>query len=155
MFLLVFAFASLASIGVQNPPPAQPAPGQQSASPVVVAGDAAVVLNYIRADKASDFEAVMAKVKQALETSALPERKQQAAGWKVFKSAEPVGEGQVLYLWVIDPAAKGADYSVPRILSEAFPADARRLYEQFEKAYARGKLKIDGKLVLSMADRQP
>ena len=48
-----------------------------------------MVLNFIKPDKTADFEAVIAKLKEALAKSEKPERKQQAAGWKVFKSPDP------------------------------------------------------------------
>ena len=48
-----------------------------------------MVLNFIKADKTADFEAVMVKLKEALQKSDKPERKQQAASWKVFKSPDP------------------------------------------------------------------
>ena len=51
--------------------------------------DAGMVLNFIKPDKTADFETVMAKLKEALQKSEKPERKQQAASWKVFKSADP------------------------------------------------------------------
>ena len=34
---------------------------------------------------------VMGKLKEALAKSEKPERKQQAAGWKIFKSPDPAG----------------------------------------------------------------
>ena len=68
------------------------------------ASDAGMVLNFIKPDKTADFEAVMAKLKEALQKSDKPERKQQAASWKVFKSPEPAAGGNVLYVFVIDPA---------------------------------------------------
>ncbi len=80
-----------------------------------------MVLNFIKPDKTADFEAVIAKLKEALQKSEKPERKQQAASWKVFKSPDPAAGGNVLYVFVIDPAVKGADYTVSTILAEAFP----------------------------------
>ena len=47
---------------------------------------APLLLNFIKPDKTADFEMVMGKVKEALAKSEKPERKQQAAGWKVFKA---------------------------------------------------------------------
>ena len=81
--------------------------------------DAGMTLNFIKPDKTADFEAVMAKLKEALAKSEKPERKQQAAGWKVFKSADPAG-ANVLYVYIIDPSVKGADYQVSNIITEAF-----------------------------------
>ena len=102
---------------------AQAAPAQQAQprpNPRVFPTDGGMVLNFIKPDKTADFEMVMAKLKEALEKSDKPERKQQAASWKVFKSPDPAG-GNVLYVFIIDPAVKGADYSVSNILAEAFP----------------------------------
>src|SRR5437899_12303785 len=69
----------------QQPPPAQPA--QQAQTPPaarVFASDAGLVLNFIKPDKTADFEAVMVKLKEALQKSPKPERKQQAARRKIF-----------------------------------------------------------------------
>ena len=119
---------------------AQAAPAQQ-ATPVsnarLFAADAGMVLNFIKPDKTADFEAVMARLKEALQKSEKPERKQQAAGWKVFKSADPAG-ANVLYVFIIDPAVKGADYQVSNIIAEAFPTEANELLKKYAEAYAQG-----------------
>jgi hypothetical protein len=80
----------------------------------------------------------MAKLKEALMKSEKPERKQQAAGWKVFKSPDPAG-GNTLYVFVIDPAVKGADYQVSNIIAEGFPAaEANDILKKYAEAYAQG-----------------
>lgn len=154
---LVFVFAFvLGSVGLvlahQNPPAQQTPPAQQQAAPagVTFPGDTAIVLHYIKADKAADFEDAMNKVKEALQKSQTPERKQQATGWKVVKSPDPAGEGQVLYLWIIDPVVKGADYSLGKILAEGFPAEATEIFKKYADAYAKGQLKINGNVVVPM-----
>ena len=113
-------------------------------------GDVAIVLHYIKADKASDFESAMGKVKEALLKSQSPERKQQAAGWKVLKSPDPAGEGNVAYLWVIDPVVKGADYGLGKILSEGFPAEAGQIFKLYADSYSKGQIKLNGNAVLAM-----
>ena len=124
----------------QQPPPAQPAQQAQTAPQTrVFASDAGLVLNFIKPDKTADFEAVMAKLKEALQKSPKPERKQQAASWKVFKSPEPAQNGNVLYVFVIDPAVKSADYTVSTILAEVFPQEVQTLYKQYADAYASGQ----------------
>jgi len=119
---------------------AQAAPAQQ-VTPVsnarLFAADAGMVLNFIKPDKTADFEAVMARLKEALQKSEKPERKQQAAGWKVFKSADPAG-ANVLYVFIIDPSVKGADYQVSNIIAEAFPTEANELLKKYAEAYAQG-----------------
>ena len=93
-------------------PPATP-PATTTAAPAAQAqavsnarifpNDAGMVLNFIKPDKTADFEMIMGKLKEALSKSEKPERKQQAAGWKVFKSADPAG-ANTLYVYVIDPS---------------------------------------------------
>jgi hypothetical protein len=118
----------------------QPAPAAQAeapkASPFLFAGDGALVLNYIKADKTADFEEVVGKIKEALAKSEKPERKAQASGWKIFKAAEPGPGGSVLYVWIVDPVAKGSEYSVSAILTEAFPAEASALYKKLAETYS-------------------
>jgi len=118
--------------------PAAPAQQAQAVSNArLFNNDAGMVLNFIKPDKTADFEAVMAKLKEALEKSEKPERKQQAAGWKVFKSADPAG-ANVLYVFVIDPSVKVADYQVSNIIAEAFPTEANELLKKYAEAYAQG-----------------
>ena len=117
----------------------------------VFASDAGMVLNFIKPGKTSDFEAVMAKLREALRKSEKPERKQQAASWKVFRAVEPGGDGTVLYVFTIDPAVKGADYTVSTILAEAFPNDVQALYKQYAEAYASGQNFVNLTLVAALA----
>jgi pyruvate/2-oxoglutarate dehydrogenase complex dihydrolipoamide acyltransferase (E2) component len=119
-------------------PPATPPSGQQPAQAASAPGrtfssDAGMFFNMIKPDKTGDFEAIVARVKQALANSPNPIRKQQAAGWKVFKSVEPGmplpdGTRAVLYIFYIDPAVKDADYTITKILQEAFPSEVQDLY---------------------------
>ena len=65
------------------------------------------------------------------------ERKEQAATWKVFKSPDPAG-ANTLYVFVIDPAVKGADYQISNIIAEAFPAEANEILKKYAECYAQG-----------------
>jgi hypothetical protein len=57
----------------------------------------------------------------------------------VFKSPEPAG-ANVLYVFVIDPAVKDADYTVSNILAEAYPpAELNTIYKQYADSYAQGQ----------------
>ena len=83
------------------------------------------MLKFIKPDKTADFEATVNKLQEALTQSSNPERRQQAQSWRVFKAIEPATNGDAVYVFEIDPAVRGADYTVARILAEAFPADAQ------------------------------
>jgi hypothetical protein len=112
---------------------------QQAPATRLFQNDAGMVLNFIKADKAADFEAVMTKLKEALAKSDKPERKKQAASWKVFKGVEPAAGGNVLYVFFIDPAVKDVDYTVSTILSEAFPTEVNDLFKKYADSYASGQ----------------
>jgi len=122
-------------------------------SPARIFGsDAGLVLNFIKPDKATDFEAVIAKLKTALQQSQKPERRRQAASWKVFRAVEPGGGGSVLYLFAIDPAVSQADYTVSTILAEAYPNEVQALYKQYADSYAIGQNFVNLKLVSHLGD---
>ena len=143
--------SATAAYAQQPPPPA--APAQQAAAPPAArtfASDAGMVLNFIKPDKTTDFEAVIAKLKEALQKSEKPERKQQAASWKVFKSPDPAAGGNVLYVFMIDPSVKGADYTVSTILAEAFPTEVQALYKQYAEAYASGQNFVNLSLIADL-----
>ena len=115
-----------------------PAQGAQAVSNQrIFPNDAGMVLNFIKPDKTADFEMIMGKLKEALQKSENPQRKQQAASWKVFKSADPAG-ANTLYVYIIDPSVKGADYQVSNIIAEAFPAEANDLLKKYADCYAQG-----------------
>ena len=126
-------FAAPAFAQATPAPPAQPAAA--APNPFVFPGDGGAILNFVKADKTADFEMVLGKVKDALAKSEKPERKQQAAGWKVFKAAEPGPNGAAIYVFLMDPVAKGAEYSVGNILVEAFGAEGQALYKTYSDAY--------------------
>ena len=101
-------------------------------------GDTALMTITIKPDKTAAFEQIMGKVREALMKSEKPERKQQAAGWRVVKSAIPMKDGNIIYMHVISPVVKGADYSILPILYEANtdPMEQRKLFEQYRDAFA-------------------
>ena len=106
-------------------------------------GGTGLMLNYVKGDAAQDFEAVMRKVAEALQSSENAERRQQAESWKVYRAREPGQGGSVLYVWFIDPTVSGADYAVSQILNEAFPGEVQQLYEQFSGSFAGGQAMVN------------
>jgi len=120
-------------------PGAPPAPANVVAPPSagrVFAAEQGIIFNAIRPDKVADFDTVIAKLRKALETSKDPLRNQQGGSWKIFKAVEPGPNGSVLYVFVMDPAVKGADYGVAKILAEAYPMEIMDLYRMYSGAFA-------------------
>ena len=102
----------------------------------VFASDTGMIFNAIRPDKVMDFETVITKLRAALASSKDPVRMQQAKGWKIYKMAEAGPNNSVLYVFIMDPAVKGADYGIAKILSEAYPAEITDLYRMYTGAFA-------------------
>jgi hypothetical protein len=94
-------------------------------------------LNFIKPDKVADFEMVMGKLKEALAKSENPQRKQQAASWKVFKSADPAG-ANTLYVYVIDPVVKAPTTRCRTSSPKRFRAEANEILKKYADCYAQG-----------------
>jgi hypothetical protein len=117
----------------------QAAPARQEADAAqeyVFAAGAGVLFFHVRPERAADFEAVVAHLGAALDRSADPVRKQQAASWRIYRSAEAVRD-VVIYLFFFDPAIHGADYDPVKVLGEDAPADVAALYERLRSAIVR------------------
>lgn len=144
---ILMSAVAAGSLHAQTPAEQTP-PAQAAAAPTTrtFPTDAGLILNFIKPDKTADFEAVMEKLKEGLQKSEKPERKQQAASWKLFKSPDPAG-ANVLYVFIIDPAVKDVDYTISNILAEAFPTEAQALYDQYASAYAQGQNIVNLSLV--------
>jgi hypothetical protein len=97
--------------------------------------DAALITLFIKPDKTADFEFVLTKLRDALQKSDRPERKQQAAGWRVFKSSQQV-QGNAVYIMRIDPVVKGQEYDITRLIAEVFPVEVQEIFPKYRDAFA-------------------
>lgn len=106
-----------------------PAPAQAPAQPVssvrTFTAPVGLLLNAVRPERVADFEKLIGHVQAALAASSDATIREQAKGWKVYKASETGPNGAVLYVFLLDPTVKGADYGLSRILAEAFPDTAR------------------------------
>ncbi len=114
---------------------AHPIEAAQQPTGTVFKAGAGLLFNIVKPEKAADFEAVIGRIKEAMQKAEAPVRKQQAAGWKVFKALEPDPKGNVMYIFVIDPAVKDADYTITQIMGELLPTVAQQLYEKIKDAF--------------------
>jgi hypothetical protein len=106
------------------------------AAPVLALdGDAATITVLIKPDKTAEFEAVLTKVKEALAKSEKAERKQQAAGWSVFKANQAVN-GNTAYIMFINPVVKGQEYDITRLIAEVFPVEVQEFFQKYKDSFA-------------------
>lgn len=111
-------------------PVGEPAQGQ--APGMTFTGDAGMILYSIKAEGAADFEAIIAKLKEALAKTEDPTRRSQAQGWLIFKAAESA-PGEALYVFVMNPVVKDADYNWARMFDVLPREDQVKLQELFDK----------------------
>ena len=107
------------------------------------AAPAGLILSYIKSDKGADFERVMSRLGEALASSEDEQHRLLASGWRVYRAQEPGPDGEVLYVWMIDPALAGADYAVPELLGEALPDESQALFDAFSEAFGSGQALIN------------
>jgi hypothetical protein len=156
----MFVAVSTARVaGAQTPPPATPPatpPAAQPAAqpaPAAAAADATfsgttgVLLVQVKAGQESAYESLITKLKESLAKNEKPERKAMAAGWKVYKSGEPMS-GNTLYVHIVDPVSSGQNYlETYKLISETFPAEVQDLYGKTKDAFVPGGL---GRLNLTL-----
>ena len=133
--------------------PVTPAVAQEAQKPTfAVQGDVGLIFLYVKAEKAADFEALMAKLKDAMSKAEAPEVKQQIAGLKVLKAPNgPAPAGAVLYMLLADPAVKNVEYWFLPILYKAYPAEAKALYDQWQDVkHTTPQAAFDLQVVLKM-----
>jgi len=116
-------------------------------------GDIVVVAYAVNPDKTADYEKVLAAVKDALSKSESPEAKQQLAGWKVIKNAMPNPDGSIVYIHVISPVVKDADYSLMNNIYAAVkdPAQQKTFFDMYRGALKQALFVIQGPMVVDMS----
>ena len=126
-------------------PPEQTVPGAPAAPGTAVpplsrtfTAKAGLLFNTVRPDRVKDFETVMWYLQQALEKSTDATVRAQAQGWKIFRASEPGPNNVVLYVFVLDPAVPGADYSLGRILADAYPEQIREIWRLYTGSVTGG-----------------
>ena len=112
------------------------ASAQEPAKPVLTLdGEAAMITILIKPDKTSDFEAVLTKLKEALEKNEKAERKQQLAGLKFYKSSQ-MAQGNAIYIIIADPVVKDQEYDITRLINEVFPSEIQAIFAKYKESFA-------------------
>lgn len=151
----VFALALVlpaANLYAQVAPPAQAAPAEQEpAAPappkLTFASEAGILLVQIKPDQTAVFEEMIGKLNAGLAKTEDAALKQQAAGFKVFKSAEPFG-ANALYIVMVEPVVAGSEYELFTLVSKVMTPDELRapevadMWKRYQGAFAAGLSKL-------------
>ncbi len=122
----------------------------QAAQKLTFDGDVGLWTIAIKPDKTADFEKIMAKLREGLLKSDKPERRQQAAGWKVMKISKPLPDGNIAYVHIVSPVVPGADYTIMQTLYDEFPEERQALYDLYRGAFAQNLSLAAGHVVVNM-----
>lgn len=129
MGLSLALVAGIASPALAQDPAAAAQP--EAPDPLKFSHDRVIVYFLIADGGQTVFEEVMAKVKDVLDKSEKPERKQQATLYKIARVEQPAQGGMVTYIALLDPVVKGASYDPFKILAEGIPPEeVRALYDK-------------------------
>ena len=125
-----------------QPTPAQPAAPAPAPQPRTFTAPVGLLFNTVRADRVEDFERAMGYLQAALAASANQRVREQAASWRIFKATEGAPGGAVLYVFLLDPTVVGADYSLGRILADAYPDQAKlqEIWKLYSSSVTGGSL---------------
>jgi hypothetical protein len=145
--VLVMNRIAIDGLGLAAGTPAGEAGPAAAAAPLLAFrdADAAVITVLVRPEQAADYESVLRRLGQALQASAVPVRKRQAAGWKVFKGTQLL-DGNVPYLMTLEPVQPRTEYDPMRLIQEVFPSELSDIFRRYRAAFA-------GQAVLSLGHR--
>lgn len=116
-------------------------------------GDIVVMAFSINPDKTADYEKVIAQLKDSLTKAEAPAAKQQLAGWKIIKNAMPNPDGSIVYIHIISPVVKDADYSVMNNIYAAVkdPAEQKAVFDMYRGAMKAPLFVIQGPMVADLS----
>jgi hypothetical protein len=126
---------------------------QQGPQKTTFTGDVVVMAYSINPDKTADYEKVLTALKDSLSKSEAPEAKQQLAGWKVIKIAQPNPDGSIVYIHIISPVVKDADYSIMNNIYSGVkdPAEQKTIFDLYRGAMKQALFVIQGPLVADLS----
>jgi hypothetical protein len=126
-------------------PPAEPAAAKPPQVPFT--SPAGILLVQIKPDQTAVFEEMVGKLKAGLAKTEDATLKQQAAGLKIYKSAEPFGTN-ALYVIQIEPTVPTAEYELFAMLAKTMTPDEQRapetqeMWKRYADAFAAGLGKL-------------
>lgn len=141
LFMLLAAQAAVPPPKAVTPAVAATAPPDPANS--AFAGEAGLILVFIKPTATEDYESVIRALQGALATDSDPVRKAATKGWHVFKAGMPDAKGSTLYIHMMLPAVPGFDYR-PSLLVDTLVKDlAPDLLTKYQDAFAGPPTKLE------------
>ncbi|HEX6973254.1 MAG TPA: hypothetical protein VF147_02570 [Vicinamibacterales bacterium] len=144
-------FAMALAVPAANLYAQDPAAAQQPAAPappkLTFSSPAGILLVQIKPDQTAVFEEMITKLKAGLAKTEDATLKQQAAGFKVYKSAEPFG-ANALYIVMVEPVVASSEYELFTLVSKVMTPEELRapetaeMWKRYQGAFAAGLSKL-------------
>jgi ABC-type Fe3+-hydroxamate transport system substrate-binding protein len=148
MALALAPAASFAQATAAQQPPAAAQPAPQPVPPKAgFTSPVGILLVQIKPDQTAVFEEMIAKLKAGLAKTQDATLKQQAAGFKVYKAAEPLG-ANVVYVVLADPTVPNSEYELFTMLAKTMTDEEQRapevaeMWKRYQAAFAAGISKL-------------
>lgn len=122
--------AAPARAGAQSTLPASSAAGEYRFGSAV-----GMLVFHVHRERAADFEHVMSRVTRGLQAMSSQLRREQASGWRFFRARDT--SDAAIFVVIVDPVVRDADYDPVKMLTEFVPAEAAALYERLRTAVVR------------------
>ena len=143
------AFAQATTTTQQPPAGQQPAAAAAAPAAPKVPFDtpAGILLVQIKPDKTKDFEEMVGKLKAGFAKTQDATLQKQAAGFKVYKSAEPFGPN-ALYVVQLEPTVPNSEYELFNMLLRTMTPEEQRaegvadMWKRYADAFAAGLSKL-------------
>jgi hypothetical protein len=125
----------------------QATPATPTAPKLAFTTPAGLLLVQIKTDQTAVFEEMMGKLKTGLAKTEDATLKQQAAGLKVYKAAEPFG-ANALYVVMMEPTVPASEYELFAMLQKTMTPDELRapetaaMWKRYADAFAAGLSKL-------------
>jgi hypothetical protein len=104
------------------------------------AGDAGLVLCFVKAERKAEFESTLARVRSAVE-SARNSDPRAYAGWRVVRMSAPTPSGALIYALVVAPADPESNYAFGATLAKDYAGpDLRETYAKYADAVISANL---------------
>jgi hypothetical protein len=151
-FALAVALVPAAALAQATTSSAQPPATTQATPPpaapkVPFTSPAGILLVQIKPDQTAVFEEMVGKLQAGLAKVADETLKKQAAGLKIYKSADPFGTN-ALYVVLMDPTVPNSEYELFTMLSKTMTPDELRapeaaaMWTKYQGAFAAGLSKL-------------
>ena len=149
IFTLALALpaANLYAQAAAAPAPAAQQPAPPAPPKLAFTSPAGILLVQIKPDQTAVFEEMIAKLKAGLAKTEDATLKQQAAGFNVYKAAEPFG-ANALYVVMIEPVVAGSEYELFTLVSKVMTPEELRapevadMWKRYQSAFAAGLSKL-------------